>query len=276
MTTDDFDLTENGSDETPPETPSESTPPDEASEPVEAADDSEAEPSEPIIEVDDDDWDDEAHPAPTSDEENQENEDAEPLGEIVDPRLATVEGGSVLDTSIPDPRIVAEASSEPPTLVVAGPTVEELQAELARVTEERDFAHSSYQSAVVKLQAAEEAGARVGVSLADEMRLRSEAETALRETQSALLTESMKASALSNDLDSARTELVRIERDLASLSKRHIFQIIPTHKKGQQGNTRVYVLADDAADAIKRVEKAGVLTGSEVENITKTSQKLVL
>lgn len=258
MTTDDFDLNDIGSSpEAAAETPNASS---EA--PSETGETSE-ETSEPTIEVEDDE------------EQAKETEDAEPLGEIVDPRLATVEGGSVLDTSIPDPRLVTTTPREPEA-ISAGSTIEQLQAELAAAIEARDFAHGSYQSAVTKLQAAEEAGARVGISLADEMRLRNEAETALRETQSVLLTESMKASALSSDLDAARTELARLERDFAALSKRHIFQIIPAFKEGQKRDTRIYILADDAADAIRRVEKAGLLTSGEVENVTKTSQKLVI
>lgn len=270
MTTDDFDLNDIDSS---PEESSESS--ESASPPNEPSLD------EPIIEIDvegathddEDGWD---GPNPEDAEDaKEEPHDEEALGEIIDPRLATVEGGSSVDTSIPDPRLITETPREP-TPIFVGPTVEQLQAKLAAALEAQDYAYGSYQSAIMKLQAAEEAGSRVGVSLADEMRLRAEAEAALRETQGALLTESMKASNLSSELDTTRIELARVEREFTALSKRHIFQIIPAYKEGQARDTRIYVLADDAIDAIRRVERAGVLPGADVDNITKTSQKLVV
>lgn len=279
---DDFDTgnldapTEDAATETPSEPSTDSSSSDEPSDPVIEIEEEQIEPiDDSNASADGDDgWEGDPPSDETNESQEQEPQD-EVLAEIVDPRLATVEGGSILDPSVPDPRVVTEEAREPEP-VVTGPSVAELQAELARVTEERDFAHSCYQSAVIKLQAAEEAGSHIGVTLANELAQRQEVEAALRDTQAALLDASMKASNLDSELTATRTELVRVERDLAALGKRSVFQIIPAHKKGQARDTRVYVLADDAADAIRRVEKAGVIPAADVENITKTSQKLVI
>jgi hypothetical protein len=222
------------------------------------------------IDEDEDGWE----PPSDTTHENQEPPD-EVLGDIVDPRLATVEDSNGVDASIIDPRLVSEEAGEPEA-VLPGPTLAELSGQLAAAIEARDFAHDGYQSAIVKLQAAEEAGSHLGVSLADEMARRQETETALRDAQAALLEASMRASNLAGELAATQAALLARERDLAALNSRFIFQIIPAFKAGQKRETRIYVLADDAGDAIRRVEKAGLLTSSEVENITRTSQKLVI
>jgi hypothetical protein len=191
--------------------------------------------------------------------------EVEALGDIIDPRLATIEHVTLEEHLTP-------TADEPKP----APSIEGLQAELAAAIEARDFAHANLQSQMNRAQQAEEAAQSFATAAASEAARREELEGVLRSAQAALLEATMRSSSLDHELEATRTELLKLQQELTALGKRHIFQIIPAFKAGQKRDTRIYVLADSAADAIRRVERAGVLDDSEVENITKTSQKLVI
>ena len=191
--------------------------------------------------------------------------------------MLSIEAPSVVDTSIPDPRLatvepvkpIEPLSSEP-----APPTLEELQAKVQEANEARDRAVSVTTKLQTRLAAANEQLEAVQRQLAEAQSSTtadalSQAQATLLETSMQLLDEQHKRADAEKGRDAALTEL----EDLAG---RFIFMVIPKHSSGQANDTRLYVLASNVVDAIQRLEKRGLITADNVANITQTSQQIVL